>query len=187
LQPSKQKSPNLCVSISVILLSTVLILFSLAFQTFPGHWLKITGTNVTLRGTTNPKWGWIDSHGQQWWDAVQQTNRPHGINFQVTNGVVKDMKLWQPVAWNFALNGGKNVHVYNNRIHAVSSTKVGFFCWFIGERMELTVFPGCRRSHSTRMGLGLVVPTFSSRTTTSKMAMTVSQLALVPTAYTSAT
>jgi hypothetical protein len=103
---------------------TVLIPFPLAFQTFPGHWLKITGTNVTLRGTTNPNWGWIDSHGQQWWDAVQQTNRPHGINFQVTNGVVKDMKLWQPIAWNFALSGGKNVHVYNNRIHAVSSNKV---------------------------------------------------------------
>ena len=23
------------------------------------------GTNVTLRGTSDPKWGWIDAHGQQ--------------------------------------------------------------------------------------------------------------------------
>jgi hypothetical protein len=22
------------------------------------------GTNVTLRGSLNPKWGWIDGHGQ---------------------------------------------------------------------------------------------------------------------------
>ncbi|KAG8764316.1 hypothetical protein FRC12_008200 [Ceratobasidium sp. 428] len=94
-----------------------------AKSTFPGHWLKITGTNVTLRGTTDPNWGWIDAHGQAWWDAMQQTNRPHGINFQVTNGVIKDMKLEKPVAWNFALSGAKNVHAYNNRIHAVSSTK----------------------------------------------------------------
>ncbi|CAE6425032.1 unnamed protein product [Rhizoctonia solani] len=94
-----------------------------AKSTFPGHWIKITGTNVTLRGTTDPKWGWIDSHGQQWWDAVQQTNRPHGINFSVTNGIIKDMKLWQPIAWNFALSGSKNVHAFNNRIHAVSTTK----------------------------------------------------------------
>ncbi|CAE6434491.1 unnamed protein product [Rhizoctonia solani] len=94
-----------------------------AKSTFPGHWIKIAGTNVTLRGTTDPKWGWIDSHGQQWWDAVQQTNRPHGISFVVTNGVVKDMKLWQPIAWNFLFNGGKNIHAFNNRIHAVSTTK----------------------------------------------------------------
>ncbi|CCO30407.1 hypothetical protein BN14_04436 [Rhizoctonia solani AG-1 IB] len=94
-----------------------------AKSTFSGHWIKIAGTNVTLRGTTDPNWGWIDSHGQQWWDAVQQTNRPHGISFVVTNGVVKDMKLWQPIAWNFLFNGGKNIHAFNNRIHAVSATK----------------------------------------------------------------
>ncbi|CAE6467303.1 unnamed protein product, partial [Rhizoctonia solani] len=64
-----------------------------------------------------------DSHGQQWWDAVQQTNRPHGIRFSVTNGVIRDMKLWQPIAWNFALSGSKNVRVHGNRIHAVSTTK----------------------------------------------------------------
>ncbi|KDN49278.1 hypothetical protein RSAG8_01980, partial [Rhizoctonia solani AG-8 WAC10335] len=94
-----------------------------AKSTFPGHWITITGTNVTLRGTTDPNWGWIDGHGQQWWDAVQQTNRPHGISLNVTNGVIKDMKLWQPIAWNIALSGGKNVHAFNNRIHAVSTTK----------------------------------------------------------------
>ncbi|KEP52780.1 glycoside hydrolase family 28 protein [Rhizoctonia solani 123E] len=94
-----------------------------AKSTFPGHWIKIAGTNVTLRGTTDPNWGWIDSHGQQWWDAVQQANRPHGISFVVTNGVVKDMKLWQPIAWNFLFNAGKNIHAFNNRIHAVSTTK----------------------------------------------------------------
>lgn len=32
----------------------------------------------------------------QWWDAVQQTNRPHGWGFQkITNGVIRDMKLWK--------------------------------------------------------------------------------------------
>lgn len=52
--------------------------------------------NVTLRGTTDPKWGWIDSHGQAWWDANQQTNRPHGIAFsKINGGVIKDMKLWK--------------------------------------------------------------------------------------------
>ncbi|KAJ1309256.1 hypothetical protein OPQ81_004920 [Rhizoctonia solani] len=76
-----------------------------AKPTFPKYWIKITGTNVTLRGTTDPDWGWIDGHGQQWWDAVQQTNRPKSIGFAVTNGVVKDMKLWQPIASSFYLTG----------------------------------------------------------------------------------
>ncbi|KAH7343202.1 pectin lyase fold/virulence factor [Rhizoctonia solani] len=94
-----------------------------AKPTFPRFWIKITGTNVTLRGTTDPDWGWIDGHGQQWWDTVEQTNRPHGIGFTVTNGVIKDMKLWQPIASNFMLTGSKNVHAFNNRIHAVSTSK----------------------------------------------------------------
>lgn len=35
----------------------------------------------------------------QWWDAVQQTNRPHGWAFNdITNGVIRDMKLWKVCA-----------------------------------------------------------------------------------------
>jgi hypothetical protein len=55
---------------------------------------------------------------------MQQKNRPHGISFNVTNGVIKNMKLEQPIAWSVSLNGAKNLHVHNNRIHAVSITKV---------------------------------------------------------------
>ncbi|CAE7198300.1 unnamed protein product [Rhizoctonia solani] len=93
-----------------------------AKSTYPGYWIRITGTNVTLRGTTDPNWGWIDGHGQQWWDAVEQTNRPKGIRFTVTNGVIKDIKIWQPIGSNFLLTGSKNVHAFNNWIHAVSTT-----------------------------------------------------------------
>ncbi|KDQ20171.1 glycoside hydrolase family 28 protein [Botryobasidium botryosum FD-172 SS1] len=93
-----------------------------ADSSFPGHWFKIKGTNVTLRGTPDPKWGWVDAHGQAWWDAMEQTNRPHGWNFQVTDGVLKDMKLWKPIAWNFALSGGKNIRAFNNQIHAKSNS-----------------------------------------------------------------
>ncbi|KAJ8487605.1 hypothetical protein ONZ51_g4069 [Trametes cubensis] len=83
------------------------------------------GNNVTLRGSEDPNWGWVDGHGQAWWDAEQQTNRPHGWAFsKITNGVIRDMKLWKPIAWNFATSGSKNIHAYNNKIVAVSSTKV---------------------------------------------------------------
>ncbi|KAJ7053866.1 pectin lyase-like protein [Mycena amicta] len=91
-------------------------------SSFPGAWFTFSGgTNVTLRGSTDPKWGWVDGHGQQWWDAVQQVNRPHGWAFShITNGVIRDMKLWKPIAWNFATSGSANVHAFNNLILAAS-------------------------------------------------------------------
>ncbi|KAJ4471686.1 pectin lyase-like protein [Lentinula edodes] len=79
------------------------------------------GTNVTLQGSTDPNWGWIDGHGQAWWNINQQTNRPHGWAFShITNGVIRDLKLWKPIGWNFATSGSNNVHIYNNIILAVS-------------------------------------------------------------------
>ncbi|KAJ7146434.1 pectin lyase fold/virulence factor [Mycena epipterygia] len=91
---------------------------------YPGAWFQFTGgKNVTLRGSTDPNWGWIDGKGQAWWDAVQQVNRPHGIAFNhVTGGVIRDMKIWKPIASNFYTSGSVNVHIYNNLILAASST-----------------------------------------------------------------
>lgn len=32
----------------------------------------------------------------QWWDANQQTNRPHGFAFsKVSGGTIRDMKIWK--------------------------------------------------------------------------------------------
>ncbi|KAJ6606793.1 pectin lyase-like protein [Mycena sp. CBHHK59/15] len=91
---------------------------------YPGAWFTFSGgKNVTLRGSTDPKWGWVDGHGQAWWDAVQQVNRPHGWAFsKITNGVIRDMKIWKPVGWNFATSGSVNVHIYNNLILAASDS-----------------------------------------------------------------
>ncbi|KAG2140164.1 pectin lyase-like protein [Suillus clintonianus] len=94
-----------------------------AAANYPGAWISFTGNNVTLRGNTDPDWGWVDGHGQQWWDIGQQTNRPHGWLFKdVTNGVIRDMKIYKPVAWNFATTGSNNVHIFNNTILAGSDT-----------------------------------------------------------------
>ena len=76
------------------------------------------GSNVTLEGSTNPHWGWVNSNGQQvrsktsitsdggltgcyqWWNAMQEisshVNRPFGWGFQsIQNGEIRYMKLWQ--------------------------------------------------------------------------------------------
>ncbi|EIN14757.1 hypothetical protein PUNSTDRAFT_154807 [Punctularia strigosozonata HHB-11173 SS5] len=93
-------------------------------STYGGSWFTFTGgSNVTLEGSMDPKWGWVDGKGQQWWDAVNQTNRPHGWAFsKIKGGIIRNMKLWKPVAWNFATSGSDSVHAYNNQIYAVSDS-----------------------------------------------------------------
>ncbi|KAJ8074001.1 hypothetical protein PM082_012290 [Marasmius tenuissimus] len=95
-----------------------------ADSSFPGAWFTWTGgKNVTLRGSEDPEWGWVDAHGQAWWDAQNQVNRPHGWRFsKIDGGVIRDMKIWKPIASNFLTTGSSNLHVYNNRIMAVSDT-----------------------------------------------------------------
>ncbi|KAG5732641.1 putative exopolygalacturonase C [Termitomyces sp. T112] len=92
-------------------------------SSFPGSWFTFSGgNNVTLRGSTDPNWGWIDGHGQAWWDTQNQVDRPHGIAFsKINNGIIRNMKLWKPIAWNFATSGSTNLHAFNNKIVAVSS------------------------------------------------------------------
>uniref|UniRef100_A0A0W0FJ62 galacturonan 1,4-alpha-galacturonidase n=1 Tax=Moniliophthora roreri TaxID=221103 RepID=A0A0W0FJ62_MONRR len=119
------------------------LLSALRFD-FPGHWcngiffkLRIItyikplrfsfsgGTNVTLRGSTDCNWGWVDAHGQAWWDAKELNNRPHGWIFgKINGGAIRDMKLWKPIAQSFSMKGSSNIHVFNNRIFALSNSKV---------------------------------------------------------------
>ncbi|KIJ66606.1 glycoside hydrolase family 28 protein [Hydnomerulius pinastri MD-312] len=89
---------------------------------YSGAWIAFSGgNNVTLRGNTDPDWGWVDGHGQQWWDIMQQDNRPYGWLFgNITNGVIRDMKIYKPIAWNFLTTGSDNVHIFNNTIMAGS-------------------------------------------------------------------
>lgn len=96
---------------------------------FSGHWFKFTGgSNVTLEGSRNPNWGWVNSHGQQWWDVMQdlasQVNRPKGWGFQkIINGEIRYMKLWQPIGASFSTAGSKGLHVHHNTIIAISENK----------------------------------------------------------------
>ncbi|KAF9025805.1 pectin lyase-like protein [Hymenopellis radicata] len=99
-----------------------------ASSNFSGSWFSFSGgDNVTLRGTTDPKWGWVDGKGQAWWDDMNQVNRPHGWAFKkISNGVIRDMKLWKSIAWNFATSGSTNLHVFNNKILIKSDNPSAF-------------------------------------------------------------
>ncbi|KAF8527382.1 pectin lyase fold/virulence factor [Hysterangium stoloniferum] len=91
-------------------------------KSYPDAWFVLSGTNVTLRGTKDPNWGWIDAHGQAWWDAVQQVSRPGIWKIKGTGGtIVHDIKIWKPIGKNWSLSGS-NIAVSNITILAVSST-----------------------------------------------------------------
>ncbi|KAJ7334759.1 pectin lyase-like protein [Mycena albidolilacea] len=117
-----------------------------AAKGYPGAMMTFAGgTNVTLRGTTDCEWGWINGHGQ----AVHclflafctiQSSIPHqvvgcnGINpspsrdmvsqyfHNITGGTIRDMKIYKPIGWNYETTGSSNVHVFGNTILAKSDT-----------------------------------------------------------------
>lgn len=122
---------------------------SQAEPTSPSEELRTrSGVGSMVTGKRYALWvfDWVSSQisSIQWWDAVQQTNRPHGIAFsKINGGAIKNIKIWkaslrlparvrdrhltdsQPVGWNFATSGASNIQITGNTILAVSSTGVG--------------------------------------------------------------
>ncbi|KAK6206682.1 glycosyl hydrolase family 28 [Colletotrichum tabaci] len=89
-------------------------------------WFQIGGTNVKWIGSAEPDAGWIKSYGQAWWDLNKPgeagtPNRPHLMQFSVTNGVMRNMKSLKPIGWNFSVKG-KNITIDNTVIDARSES-----------------------------------------------------------------
>ncbi|GKT43323.1 putative exopolygalacturonase X [Colletotrichum spaethianum] len=89
-------------------------------------WFQVGGTNVQWIGSSDPDAGWIKSHGQAWWDLNKPgeagtPNRPHLMQFSVTNGVMKNMKSLKPIGWNFSIKG-KNITISDTVIDARSES-----------------------------------------------------------------
>lgn len=90
-----------------------------------GYWFVVTGTNVNIQGNDqNKKWGWIECHGQQWWDQESPSStvdaRPHLMYLKPTGAAVDSLKISQPVAWSIKV-AGSNIHMNNVQIQAVSN------------------------------------------------------------------
>ncbi|TFK47003.1 putative extracellular exo-polygalacturonase [Heliocybe sulcata] len=86
-----------------------------------GFWFYFTGSRVNVTGSPDPYGGWIESHGQQWWDASNQIARPHLWGFAVDDGYMYNLKFLQPIAWTVSLSGANNVYVGNTLIDARST------------------------------------------------------------------
>ncbi|KAF7867571.1 uncharacterized protein EAF02_009762 [Botrytis sinoallii] len=92
-------------------------------RTYPGRWITLKGTNVTFEGSEEESGGWFLAHGEKWWsspwDSVQG-GRPHWFGFTVTDLVIRNLKILNPVAWVFSI-GGSNVEMRNIFIDARSN------------------------------------------------------------------
>jgi polygalacturonase len=90
------------------------------------RWFSFSGSKVDWIGSKDPKWGWIDSFGQQWYDAnppgkTGLPGRPHLFRWGVNNGSLQRFKSRKPTGWNVGISGNDNV-VTDAIIDAVSNS-----------------------------------------------------------------
>ncbi|KAJ7279087.1 pectin lyase fold/virulence factor [Mycena rebaudengoi] len=86
-------------------------------STYATPWFYIHGSNVQLIASTDPKWGKFHGFGQHWWDLGNRTLRPQLATFNVTNGLMRNVKVIKPIAWGWNLPG-KNIRVENHFVDA---------------------------------------------------------------------
>ncbi|KAF7316077.1 Glycoside hydrolase family 28 protein [Mycena indigotica] len=80
-----------------------------------------TGPGVALVGPTSGTGGIIQSYGQAWWDAGQQTNRPLLFAWRVNNGSISHVTISKPIGKSFNIAGNGNI-IQNVVIDAKSVT-----------------------------------------------------------------
>lgn len=88
---------------------------------YPGHWITIqNSTGVTWTGNPDPANGWFVGHGEAWWPQPNNsanTLRPHFFALSVTHLRLRDVKVYNPVAWVFSL-GGSDIYMTNTTLDA---------------------------------------------------------------------
>ncbi|KAJ7041156.1 pectin lyase fold/virulence factor [Mycena alexandri] len=86
-------------------------------STYATPWFYFHGNNVQLIGSADFEWGRFYGFGQHWWDLGVQTLRPQLATFNVTNGLMRNLKVIKPVAWGWNLPG-TNTRVENHYVDA---------------------------------------------------------------------
>jgi polygalacturonase len=94
-------------------------------------WITVSGSRVAWEGGEGAAEGWVDSHGEAWWDAnaagggTGLPNRPHLLAWKAQDGVLRRFKSRKPIAWNVGI-GAERVLVEGAEIDAVAKPGRGF-------------------------------------------------------------
>lgn len=91
---------------------------------YPGHWITVkSSSGVTFTGSPDQTSGWFVGHGEEWWPMANNSAndyRPHFFSLAVTNLRLRDLKVYNPVAWVFSLSG-EDIYMTNTTLDARSS------------------------------------------------------------------
>lgn len=97
---------------------------------YPGRWIKVaSSTGVTVTGNQDPSSGWFVGHGEEWWPAANNSDndyRPHFFSFSVTSLRLRDVKIYNPVAWVFSLSG-TDIYMTNTTLDARTNDSINAF------------------------------------------------------------
>lgn len=97
---------------------------------YPGHWITVNdSTGVTFTGSQDMSSGWFIGHGEEWWPMANNSNndyRPHLFSFSVTSLRLRDIKIYNPVAWGFSM-GGTDIYMTDTILDARSDDPIGAF------------------------------------------------------------
>ncbi|KAG9217737.1 hypothetical protein CCMSSC00406_0003574 [Pleurotus cornucopiae] len=86
-------------------------------STYATPWFYIEGSDVQIIGSDDFEWGRFHGFGQQWWDIGNRILRPQLATFNVTNGLLRKLKVIKPVAWGWNLPG-QNIRVEDHFVDA---------------------------------------------------------------------
>lgn len=99
-------------------------------ELYPGRWITIqSSTNITLTGSQDASSGWFIGHGEEWWPMVNNTDndyRPHFFGLSVTSLRLRNIKVYNPVAWVFAISG-TDIYMTDTTLDARSDDPFGAF------------------------------------------------------------
>ncbi|KAJ8502997.1 hypothetical protein ONZ45_g11243 [Pleurotus djamor] len=89
-------------------------------STYATPWFYIQGSDVQIIGSDDFEWGRFHGFGQQWWDIGNRILRPQLATFNVTNGLLRKLKVIKPIAWGWNVPG-QNVRIEDHFVDAAPS------------------------------------------------------------------
>lgn len=86
-------------------------------STYATPWFYFEGEEVSIIGSDDPEWGAFHGFGEQWWNVGNRILRPQLATFNVTNGLLRKLKVIKPIAWGWNLPG-RNLRVEDHFVDA---------------------------------------------------------------------
>ncbi|EKM76209.1 hypothetical protein AGABI1DRAFT_131529 [Agaricus bisporus var. burnettii JB137-S8] len=86
-------------------------------STYATPWFYFQGEDVSIVGSDDMEWGAFHGFGEQWWNIGNRILRPQLATFNVTNGLLRKLKVVKPIAWGWNLPG-KNLRVEDHFVDA---------------------------------------------------------------------